>query len=254
MSSRVVFVGNIPYDVSETQIIDILSEVGTVVSFKLVFDRETGRPKGFGFCTFPDVETAESAVRNLNNYQINGRQIKVDFAESDKDKDKEEDGGRHVKHVSHGDQNGGGVDGVSIAVKSLQPAQLVDIMAQLKLMLQNNPEQCKLLLLQNPQLSYAILQIMLAMNVVDQLALQKILDATTYAMLQQQQQQQQQNAMMMQQQGDPNQLAGAIQEQQKQLLLQVLNLTPDQIRALPIEQQQQILALRSQVMMSGGIQ
>jgi cleavage stimulation factor subunit 2 len=50
--SRNVFCGNIPYDMTETQLIDIFSEVGTVVSFRLMFDRDTGKPKGYGFCTF----------------------------------------------------------------------------------------------------------------------------------------------------------------------------------------------------------
>jgi cleavage stimulation factor subunit 2 len=53
MKSRNIFVGNIPYDMTETQLIDIFSEVGTVVSFRLMFDRDTGKPKGYGFCTFP---------------------------------------------------------------------------------------------------------------------------------------------------------------------------------------------------------
>lgn len=68
-----VFVGNIPYDIAETQIIDIFSEVGQVVGFRMVFDRDTGKPKGYGFCTYQDHETACSAVRNLNNFDIGGR-------------------------------------------------------------------------------------------------------------------------------------------------------------------------------------
>lgn len=62
--STVVFVGNIPYDVTEEQIVDIMKGVGPVVSFRLMFDRETGRSKGFGFCEYTDVETASSALRN----------------------------------------------------------------------------------------------------------------------------------------------------------------------------------------------
>jgi cleavage stimulation factor subunit 2 len=52
VNSRVVFVGNIPYDLSETQIIEIFQEVGQVIGFRLVFDRDTGKPKGYGFCTY----------------------------------------------------------------------------------------------------------------------------------------------------------------------------------------------------------
>ncbi|CAH8331711.1 unnamed protein product [Eruca vesicaria subsp. sativa] len=91
---RCVFVGNIPYDVTEEQLRDICGEVGPVVSFRLVTDRETGKPKGYGFCEYKDEETALSARRNLQSYEINGRQLRVDFAENDKGTDKTRDQGQ----------------------------------------------------------------------------------------------------------------------------------------------------------------
>lgn len=59
--------------------------------FRLVTDRETGKPKGYGFCEYKDEETALSARRNLQSYEINGRQLRVDFAENDKGTDKTRD-------------------------------------------------------------------------------------------------------------------------------------------------------------------
>ncbi|KAJ8769404.1 hypothetical protein K2173_002724 [Erythroxylum novogranatense] len=87
-------VGNIPYDATEEQLIDICREVGPVVSFRLVIDRETGKPKGYGFCEYKDEETALSARRNLQGYVINGRQLRVDFAENDKNADRNREQGR----------------------------------------------------------------------------------------------------------------------------------------------------------------
>lgn len=55
---------------------------------RLVTDRETGKPKGYGFCEYKDEETALSARRNLQGYEINGRQLRVDFAENDKNADR----------------------------------------------------------------------------------------------------------------------------------------------------------------------
>jgi len=75
-----VFVGNIPYGVTEEQLKDIFSEAGPVVSFRIVYDRETGRPKGFGFCEFKDVDSAQTAMRSLNGYEIGGRTLRVDNA------------------------------------------------------------------------------------------------------------------------------------------------------------------------------
>ncbi|KAI7748759.1 hypothetical protein M8C21_031255 [Ambrosia artemisiifolia] len=91
---RCVFVGNIPYDATEEQLVQICEEVGPVVSFRLVIDRETGKPKGYGFCEYKDEETALSARRNLHGYDINGRQLRVDFAENDKNPDKSREQGR----------------------------------------------------------------------------------------------------------------------------------------------------------------
>lgn len=54
------------------------------VVIRLVLDRETGKPKGYGFCEFRDEETALSARRNLQGYEISGRQLRVDFAENEK--------------------------------------------------------------------------------------------------------------------------------------------------------------------------
>jgi cleavage stimulation factor subunit 2 len=48
---------------------------------RLITDRETGRPKGFGFCEYYDKATAESAHRNLNGTEFHGRNIRIDFAE-----------------------------------------------------------------------------------------------------------------------------------------------------------------------------
>ncbi|KAI3919924.1 hypothetical protein MKW98_001180 [Papaver atlanticum] len=91
---RCVFVGNIPYDATEEQLVQICEEVGPVVSFRLVIDRETGKPKGYGFCEYKDEETALSARRNLQGYEINGRQLRVDFAENDKGADRNREQGR----------------------------------------------------------------------------------------------------------------------------------------------------------------
>jgi cleavage stimulation factor subunit 2 len=70
-----VFVGNIPFD--EDQLVAHFSQVGPVVGFRVVNDRETGRPRGYGFCEYRDAETALSAERNLNELELNGRALRV---------------------------------------------------------------------------------------------------------------------------------------------------------------------------------
>lgn len=63
---------------------------------RLVIDKETGKPKGYGFCEYKDEETALSARRNLKGYEINGRQLRVDFAENDKNSDRNREQVRHL--------------------------------------------------------------------------------------------------------------------------------------------------------------
>ncbi|KAI9227450.1 MAG: hypothetical protein DHS80DRAFT_24272 [Piptocephalis tieghemiana] len=95
--SRIVFVGNIPYDVTEEQLTEIFQEVGPVKHIRLVFDRETGKPKGYGFIEYMDSDTASSAVRNLQGYEMGGRDLRVDFADNDPSL-MENDGPGHSHH------------------------------------------------------------------------------------------------------------------------------------------------------------
>lgn len=169
-SMRSVFVGNIPYEATEEKLKDIFSEVGTVLSFKLVFDRETGKPKGYGFCEYKDQETALSAMRNLNGYEIGGRSLRVDNACTEKSR-------MEMQALMQGPQienpYGDPVEpekapeAISKAVATLPPEQMFELMKQMKLCVQNNPTEARNMLLQNPQLAYALLQAQVIMRIVD---------------------------------------------------------------------------------------
>ncbi|KWU43379.1 hypothetical protein RHOSPDRAFT_12218, partial [Rhodotorula sp. JG-1b] len=76
-------VGNLPFDLTEEQLVEVFSSVGPVVSFRLVFDHATGKPKGFGFCEYRDADTAASALRNLQGVEVGGRGLRLDFADTD---------------------------------------------------------------------------------------------------------------------------------------------------------------------------
>ncbi|KAL0832011.1 hypothetical protein ABMA28_001508 [Loxostege sticticalis] len=169
-SMRSVFVGNIPYEATEEKLKDIFREVGPVLSFKLVFDRETGKPKGYGFCEYKDQETALSAMRNLNGYEIGGRSLRVDNACTEKSR-------MEMQALMQGPQienpYGDPVEpekapeAISKAVATLPPEQMFELMKQMKLCIQNNPTEARNMLLQNPQLAYALLQAQVIMRIVD---------------------------------------------------------------------------------------
>ena len=58
-----------------------------IIIHRLVYDRETGKPKGYGFCEYQDIETAQSAMRNLHSYDFNGRPLRVGVAAGEQNKD-----------------------------------------------------------------------------------------------------------------------------------------------------------------------
>ncbi len=75
-----LYVGNLPYSVDEGQLNEIFSEEGSILSAKLIVDRDSGRSKGFGFVEFESVEDAERAIENLNGSEVSGRTITVNIA------------------------------------------------------------------------------------------------------------------------------------------------------------------------------
>jgi len=127
------------------------------VSFRLVFDRETGKPKGYGFCEYRDSATALSAMRNLNGHEMNGRALRVDFAE--KGLDDKELSQMHLGMSTAPANPAVGIQSeVSKVLDSMSQSQLHEIIFQMKTLIQKNPDHVKHLLVNNPQFAYALLQ------------------------------------------------------------------------------------------------
>lgn len=75
-----IYVGNLPFSATEADIRDLFAEYGTVDSVAIVLDRETGRPRGFGFVELAADARAQDAIRDLNGTDLQGRAIKVNEA------------------------------------------------------------------------------------------------------------------------------------------------------------------------------
>ncbi|KAK3836169.1 MAG: hypothetical protein J3R72DRAFT_403421 [Linnemannia gamsii] len=380
INSKVVFVGNIPYEQTEEQLTEIFSEVGPVVSFRLVFDRESGKPRGYGFCEFHDERTAASAVRNLNGRDIGNRSLKVDFADTDPAKEE----GAFMRPLGPGTAGGppppgppppgmpphmppqqqqqqqgvppqgqrfmppasgppprmdprlggggnpnvpppmppqalnrppppqppmaGGppapptapkapgissADAISAVLATMTPQNVFDLISSMKVLGASEPERAKAVLNDNPQLSYALFQALLMMNLVEPSSLQRMFGPAAAATpnmptppqqhmapvppshpgmvpppqpphIQQQQQQQppqfapQGYPGMPQPQQPPRQqppqaTAPTSIEQQKALIDQVLALTPADIASLPEDQRANIMQFREQLMRGGAV-
>ena len=76
-----MYIGNLAYDVTENDLKNAFSEFGEVSSVKIITDKFSGRPKGFGFVEMPDNSEADQAIKALNGKVLNGRSIKVNQAE-----------------------------------------------------------------------------------------------------------------------------------------------------------------------------
>jgi RNA recognition motif-containing protein len=75
-----IYVGNLSYDCSEQELRTAFSTYGVVDSARLITDRDTGRPKGFGFVEMSNNNEAMAAIQALNNSTLKDRTITVNEA------------------------------------------------------------------------------------------------------------------------------------------------------------------------------
>ena len=104
-----IYVGNLPYDVSDSDLQQLFEKYGTVASARVVMDRATGRAKGFGFVEMNDRAEAEKAIAATNGTDMNGRPLRVN--ESQPKPPRSEGGGGGYRGGSGGSRGGGGGGG-----------------------------------------------------------------------------------------------------------------------------------------------
>lgn len=75
-----IYVGNLSYKVEENELKQLFEEYGEVASVKIITDKYSGRSKGFAFIEMDDEEKAKKAIEELNDKEIDGRQIVVNVA------------------------------------------------------------------------------------------------------------------------------------------------------------------------------
>jgi RNA recognition motif-containing protein len=75
-----LYVGNLPFSANDQAVGDLFSQVGTVLSAKVITDRDTGRSKGFAFVEMSSEEEAQNAISKFNGTNFDGRAINVSEA------------------------------------------------------------------------------------------------------------------------------------------------------------------------------
>lgn len=248
---------------------------------------ETGKPKGYGFADFADADAAASAVRNLNDYEIMGRKIRVDWPHNNE---------KDLIPPDYSQQSQIGQDGlggaqqqpsaplpplppgvelpphldcpnaISQTLSSLPPNQLLEVLSQMKSLATADPARATELLRQAPQLAYAIFQALLLMNLVDYTTLGSVVEQATV-----QPTAPAAAAPALQPFGVATQIStppvttspfapppmpqqNPVQQQipgQEELLQQVLTMPQAAIDALPPLERSQIMLLRQQLMQGG---
>ena len=75
-----IYVGNLSYSMTENELNSLFVEFGEVSSAKIIIDRGSGRSKGFGFVEMPNQEEAQTAINELNEKEVDGRNLRVNEA------------------------------------------------------------------------------------------------------------------------------------------------------------------------------
>lgn len=111
MSTK-LYVGNISFNTSNQDLIELFSAAGTVSSANIIEDRETGRSRGFGFVEMASSEEAQAAIAELNGKEVDGRTLKVNEAKPRDDRGGSGGGGRGGRGGgNYGGGGGGGYGG-----------------------------------------------------------------------------------------------------------------------------------------------
>ena len=91
--AKKIFVGNLSFQTTETDLSNMFGEIGQVESVQIITDRDTGRSKGFGFVQMADDAAAEKAIAQLNGKEVGGRNLTVNEAKPMQKRDFDNRGG-----------------------------------------------------------------------------------------------------------------------------------------------------------------
>ena len=92
--AKKLYVGNLTYEVSDSDLSAMFEAYGTVQSAQIVIDRDTGRSKGFGFVEMSTDQEAKAAIAGLNGKEVGGRSLTVNEARPKSDSGGRGGGGR----------------------------------------------------------------------------------------------------------------------------------------------------------------
>ena len=165
-----IFVGNLAFSTTEEQLHQAFSEIGRVIKVRMVHDLETGKPRGFAFIEFEDPQAALSAIRNMNDYELNGRRIRVNFSNSSHLEALAGNLGMDLSGTTSQQQSrtdvSSGTEAVADALKGFSKSEMYDVVAKLKEIADRDPDEARRLLSGHPQLPEAMLHLMSKLDMI----------------------------------------------------------------------------------------
>ncbi len=106
--AKKVYVGNMSYETTDSDLQSLFEEFGTVQSAQVIMERDTGRSKGFGFVEMANDEEAQAAIDALNGQEVGGRTLNVNEARPRQDRGGRGGGGGRGRGGYGGGGGGGG--------------------------------------------------------------------------------------------------------------------------------------------------
>lgn len=279
--------GDIPYDLNEYQVAELARTVGPITNVRLVTDRETNKSRGFAFVEYAELNSAMQAVQVLNGQPVGSRTLRVDFSNETTTNFRKDNPGRKPpknnnnnnafaspqfqpppqpqtqyqqrpqQHPPQQQQQHNPMmdvphnlivnDNISRTLSQFPPPQLLDVIRNMKLLTSQDPVKASEILHANSHMTYALLQALLLMGLVDK-------DVVAQA-VQGQPMPTTNNNNYATPPPPPPPPAQPVQPlpqdpQEASMVQQVLALTQDQINSLPTQERNAIIAIREQY---GGI-
>ena len=182
-----IFVGNLAFNTTEEQLQTIFSEVGRVINVRMVIDQETGKMRGFAFVEFEHAQDALSAIRNMNEYELNGRKLRVNFSNmshlealagklgmdipnNSTTVTSSAVGSKQSTVIGKGFTSSSGTSpgttAVADALKGLSKGEMYDVVSKLKEVADRDPDEARRVLAGHPQLPEALLFLMSKLDMI----------------------------------------------------------------------------------------
>lgn len=221
---------------------------GPVSETRLVFDKDTGKSKGFAFVEYYDAESAASAVRNLDNYPVGHMRLKVDISGEDAAENNAQPTIKEIANI--------------IAGLPLQNKQ--QFVSDFRTFSIQNRTQCFEYLSMNPQIGYALVQTMLDIGKLDQKQADTLLPECVVEKPKSRSKPKQKQASASANSASKNNAASQsagqqslasvqtqveeiVDDERREMIRQVMSVSDDQLDLLDPEQRNAVLEIRSKV-------